>query len=245
MPPAKPAIAVLHEDDAILVVNKPSGLSVTPDRHDAHRIHIRSELARQGYPELMLVHRLDRDTSGALILAKHAEAHRQLNIQFSGHSVRKVYEALCVGQPLQSEMNITVALRPDADRQHRTLVDTRAGKPSETHLKELSRFGPYTLIQAEPKTGRTHQVRVHLWTAGAPICGDELYGQGGPVLLSAVKKSYRPGRSGMEKPLMERLALHAASLTCAHPISGDPISFVAPHAHDFAVALKQLSRYAR
>jgi 23S rRNA-/tRNA-specific pseudouridylate synthase len=126
----------------------------------------------QEYGRLWIVHRLDRETSGVLLLARSAEAHRLLNTQFEQHLVSKIYHALVIGSPDWQKKTISLPLRPNGDRHHRTVVDRDKGKPAVTRLNVMERFDHYCLVEAIPETGRTHQIRAHLSALGLYIMGD-------------------------------------------------------------------------
>jgi len=241
--PWEPAELVIWQDDALVAVNKPAGLPTLPDGYDLQAPHLVSVLEPELGP-LMIVHRLDRDTSGVVILARTPEAHRSLNVQFEKRLALKTYHALVSGDPPWGTHSVRLPLRADGDRRHRTIVDRRYGKPAETEFKVGERFGAFSLLEARPKTGRTHQIRVHLAALGYPLVGDGLYGDGAEIYLSQVKPGYSPGRSG-ERPLLSRLGLHARSIRCEHPESGQACYFEAPYPKDFALALKQLRKYSR
>ncbi len=213
---------VLWSDDAILVVNKPPGLLTLPDGYDPDLPHLAAVLEPL-YGPLWIVHRLDKETSGVLVMARHAQAHRLLNTQFETRQISKTYHAITAGIPDWEERTVDLALQPDGDRRHRTVVAARFGKASITRLRVLERFRAYALIEAVPGTGRTHQIRTHLAAVGYPITGDALYGDGEGVLLSRTKPGYHKGKSP-EKPILERLALHARSLSFKHPISGEEVN---------------------
>ncbi len=236
-----PTDFILWSDEYILVVNKPPGLLTLPDGYDPDLPHL-TALLEPKYSPLWIVHRLDKETSGLLVLARSAEAHRILNTQFATRRVAKIYHAICTGNPDWDEKTVRLALQPDGDRKHRTVISPRAGKASVTDLRVLERFGAYTLIEAAPRTGRTHQIRAHLAAQGFPITGDGLYGDGQGIFLSKVKANYRPGKSP-EKSILERLALHARSLSFAHPTRGEKVTFEAPYPGDMEYALQQLRKY--
>jgi RluA family pseudouridine synthase len=192
------------------------------------------------YGRLWIVHRLDRHTSGVIVLARTAEAHRGLNLQFDAHEVEKVYHALILGSPTWDALVVDLPLRADGDRKHRTVVDTRRGKLSVTELRVLERLGVYTLVEARPHTGRTHQIRAHLAAQRYPIAADSLYG-GQVVLRSLVEPDYTPGEVP-ERPLLDRPGLHAWSMAIRHPSTGTPLTFKAPYPKDLATVLDVLRR---
>jgi len=134
-----------------------------------------------------------------------------------------------------------LALKPDADRLHRTLIDRTRGKEASTTFRVLERYSDYSLVEAMPEGGRTHQIRVHLASTGWPILADPLYGDGKPLLLSAIKRNWK-GDPFDEKPLVARTALHALSVRFAHPASGETMSFEAPMPKDMRAAIAQLSK---
>lgn len=239
-------IPVLFEDDAILVVSKPSGLVSVPDGYNLTEDNLVSAL-EPAFGDLWIVHRLDRDTSGIIVLARTAHAHHSLSVQFEERDVAKVYHAIVNGHPLWQERVISAPLRPDADRYHRTVVDHEDGKPATTRFRVLEKFGRgaarYAFIEALPETGRTHQIRVHLMTLGSPVAMDALYGTSTPILLSLVKPNYR-GDVDEENALLERLGLHASELSFIHPVTGESRHFEAPYPKDISATLKQLRRNA-
>jgi 23S rRNA pseudouridine955/2504/2580 synthase/23S rRNA pseudouridine1911/1915/1917 synthase len=232
---------VLYADDSLLAVNKPAGLPSLPDGYQAGVPHLRSVL-EPVYGRLWIVHRLDRDTSGVIVLARSSQVHRALNTQFQEHQTVKVYHALVAGSPGWDEQRVDAPLLPDGDRRHRSIVDARRGKPAVTEFYLLERFDGYALLEACPKTGRTHQIRAHLAHLGYPIVVDGLYGNGEGIYLSALKPGYRGGRAE-EPALLGRLGLHAWSLAFVHPLSGEQVSFNAPYPQDFQTALKRLKTY--
>lgn len=231
-------IQILFQDTALLVVNKPAGLATLPDGYNPSLPHIRSLLEQQ-YGRLWIVHRLDKDTSGVLVLARSAPAHRSLNTQFEQHLVSKVYHALVVGEPAWQETTVDLPLRPNGDRQHRTVVDPQHGKPAFTHLKVLERFCGYALLEASPQTGRTHQIRAHISTLGLVIVGDRLYNPGRLSRDGKVSGS----QAQFQAPVIhwtEGMGLHARSLGIAHPLTLEHIKFTAPYPGSWEVVLSQL-----
>ncbi len=220
-------IEVLWTDDALLAVNKPAGLPTLPDGWQPDAPYLVGRLqAEQG--RLWVVHRLDRGTSGVLLLARSADAHRSLDRQFAAHAVDKVYHALVAGAPAWDEQTVRLPLLANGDRKHRTVVDPRRGRPALTRCQALERFAGCALVEARPETGRTHQIRAHLAALGHPLLADPLYTRAGIVLPD------------IAPPLIERPALHAVSLTIAHPVTGQALTLVAPYPTDFSDALRRL-----
>ena len=274
-PPAPVApeaeLPILYEDEDLLVVDKPAGLAVEPERWARGAASLqgallalaraRSSRAEEGEDvdaaedapdggaplELRLrsVHRIDKDTSGALIVAKHLEAERALRGAFERCSVKKTYLALVEGEfPLADgeEEEIDLAIGPDEKRSGRVIVDP-AGKPARTRIAVRQRFRGFTWLACQPLTGRTHQIRVHLAARGFPLAVDPLYGRRDELLLSNVKAGYRakPGRP--ERPLIERLTLHASVLELASlRDAARTIRVEAPLPKDLAQLLKQLAK---
>ncbi len=215
-------LEVLFADDDLIIINKPAGLPTLPDGYKKDAPYVGS-LLKPVYGRIYFVHRLDKETSGALALARNPETHRALNTQFEQRQTNKVYHALVLGSPEWDEKRIDVPLLPDADRRHRTWLSD-LGKPAVTNAKVLERYQGYCLVEAQPETGRTHQIRVHLAYWGLPILGDELYGD---------EEAVRP-------EIIERIALHAFELKLEHPRTGEEMTFQAPYPEDFERALALL-----
>ncbi|MGD9091776.1 MAG: RluA family pseudouridine synthase [Anaerolineales bacterium] len=234
--------SLIWSDEHVIVLNKPAGLLTLPDGFDLNAPHIKS-LLDPVYGSLWIVHRLDRETSGVMVCARTAESHRNLNDQFTQRLVRKVYHVLVSGSPTWDETTVQLPLLVNGDRHHRTIVDRRRGKHSLTRLKVLQRFRDYTLVEATPHTGRTHQIRTHLAAIGFPIVVDGLYGDGLSIYLSQIKPDYR-GETSNEHPLLSRMGLHAWSLSFGHPGAGSMLSFQAEYPKDMSLTIKQLNKYS-
>lgn len=231
-------IPIIWQDDDLLVINKPAGLLSIPDGYDPELPHLKGVLSPQ-YGLLWIVHRLDRQTSGVLLLARNEEAHRQLNTQFQDRRVEKVYHAVVLGVPSWEQVNVNLALLPDGDRRHRTVVDESKGLEAFTKLRVIERFDWCSLVEASPGTGRRHQIRAHLSALGAPIVGDELYGS------SMHAKKFQGNQLSDIYKLgnqldSQRIALHASTIRVVHPRSSQQQMFQAPHTAEFADLLTQL-----
>jgi len=230
----------IYCDDSIVVLNKASGILTAADRYDPDAPRL-DTTASEKYGRLFAVHRIDKDTSGVIIYARTTEAQRTLSMAFENRQVDKTYHALVHGRPLWEETVSTMKLLVNGDQRHRTIVN-RTGKNAETYFRFIGPCGPYSWIEAKPKTGRTHQIRAHLSQLGFCIVCDPLYsGNQKPVLLSDIKRSWR-GDIYEERPLLSRLALHAWKITISHPVTGEKMTFTAPYSKDLDSTRKQLAK---
>jgi len=218
-------IPVLFSDDHILVIAKPAGVLALPDGWQPDLPHVRALLAPQ-WGRLWVVQRLDKDASGAMVLARTAEARRVLENDFAAGAVQRAYHAIVFGEPEWQRHTVTLRLTPNRGRRKRTVVDPR-GKEARTTLRVLQRFGGFSLLEAIPHTHRRHQIRAHLFALGFPVVNDPLYGE-----------------ATDDHPLpIRRLALHARRLTFRHPATSETVGVTAPHPPDFAAALENLAAY--
>lgn len=232
---------VIYSDDDIAVLNKRSGILIAADRYDPQALRL-DFLAEKEFGRLLAVHRIDKDTSGIVVYARNAQAHRHLSLQFESRSVKKAYHCLVHGHPLWKTLTVSQPLLPDGDARHRTVINKKIGKPSVTDFEAAGLCGPYAWVKAYPKTGRTHQIRAHLQDAGFPIVCDPLYsGNQKPVRLSDFKRRWN-GDTAEERPLLSRLALHAYSIEIAHPKTENRMSFFAPYPKDMEAVRKQLAK---
>lgn len=235
-----PNYTVLYNDDDIVVLNKRSGLLIAADRYDLEAPRL-DKLAEQEFGKLYAVHRIDKDTSGCVIYAKNAESHKNLSLQFENRKVTKVYHCLINGHPLWQSKTVDIKLQPDGDAKHRTIPNEKKGKSSITEFKLIGSCGPYSWVEARPLTGRTHQIRAHLQQIGFTIVCDPLYsGNQKPVRLSDIKKRWN-GDTNSERPLLNRLALHAYKLELLHPTTNEKLTFTAPYQKDMEATRKQLN----
>jgi RluA family pseudouridine synthase len=247
-------IPMVYEHDHLLAVNKPSGLLSSPDRYDPERPNLMKLLhaaiaegkpwaKQRGLDYLMNAHCLDFETSGVMLLARSKPVLVTLANLFGSEKPVKRYVALAQGASSEERFEVNAALAPHPVRIGEFRVDTKRGKRARTRFEVLEQFAGWTLLRCEPLTERTHQIRVHLRRAGLPIVGDELYG-GKPLLLSRLKSGYhlKPGHT--ERPLLNRVALHAEELTLPHPVGNETVKIVASWPKDLTVAVKYLRRFA-
>jgi len=228
-PVAEPlTLDILYEDADVLVVNKPAGLVVHPGAGQSHGtlvnalLNYRPELALQEGDRPGIVHRLDRDTSGLLLVAKHEEARQQLQGQFKRRQVKKVYLALVEGRLEPAQGVIEAPIGRDPAHRKRMAVVSAGGRPARTAYQVRDHADPFTFLEAYPETGRTHQIRVHLAAIGLPVVGDRVYGG----------KKQRLG--------LHRQFLHAWRLTFTLPGTGERATFSASLPDDLAQALGEL-----
>jgi RluA family pseudouridine synthase len=213
---------IIYEDKHLIVVDKPSGLSVLPDGWETDSEYL-VKLLQATYGKVFIVHRLDKITSGVMVFARDAESHRALNMQFESHDAQKTYHAILEGSPKWDEKVAKHPLRANVGHKHRTMVDDKNGKPSETRFKVIKRYQEAALVEAKPMTGRTHQIRVHAYALGHPLVEDILYGS--------------RDRYGFPRPM-----LHAQTLTFIHPATNERVKFSAPRPDDFEEALNILNQ---
>jgi 23S rRNA pseudouridine1911/1915/1917 synthase len=246
IPPPSPSSAVpeaipldiCYEDRYILLIHKPAGVVVHPGAGNPRGtianalVHYCRELAGVG-DRLRpgIVHRLDKGTSGILIVAKDGGTHRKLGRLLSSRAIKKTYWAIVWGEPAQDRWSVEAPIGRDAFHRQKMTVVPSGGKEAITHLKTIDRFDLCSVVEAEPETGRTHQIRVHLTHSGYPVLGDAQYG-GRKKRVRALSAALRKKAEGLLE-LMDRPALHAARLEFNHPVTGEPMTFESPLPDDF------------
>lgn len=243
LPPAEPLdlqpeaipLDILYEDDALIVINKPAGMVVHPSAGHSSGTLVNALLAHcttlpgiNGVQRPGIVHRLDKDTTGAIVVAKTELALNHLQAQFKTKTARRSYMAVVCGAPKTESGTVNASIgRHPVDRQKQAIVpEDKGGRPAVTHWAIKERLGNYTLLEFELETGRTHQIRVHTAHIGHPIVGDPIYGTG--------RKSIGVNLPGQ--------ALHAWRLRLQHPLSGDWLETIAPPPDSFTKLVEVLRR---
>ena len=235
-------VEILYEDESVLAVNKPANLLVLPDRYNAG-LPFLSGILKEAMGKVFVVHRIDKETSGVILFARTAEAHAALNHDFRKQLVRKKYLALVRGNVSPTVGEVDVPIIPSRKERGVMIIDRDGGKESRTTYAVLEEFSGFSLVEAKPETGRTHQVRIHLSVKGIPIVSDPIYGDGRPLLLSSFKPRYKP--SGEERPLISRTALHASSIVVKHPALSKRLEISSELPKDMRAALQALRKYAK
>lgn len=218
IPPQDIPLDILYEDKDILIVNKPKDMVVHPaPGHyegtlvNAIMFHCKDELSGiNGVLRPGIVHRIDKDTTGSIIICKNDEAHRKIAQQLKEHSITRKYRAIVYGRIMEEEGTVNAPIGRHPTDRKKMAINEKNGKPAVTHYKVLERFDKYTYIECQLETGRTHQIRVHMTSIGHPLLGDEVYGN--------AKCSFK----------LEGQTLHAMTIGFIHPTTGEYVEYEAP-----------------
>jgi 23S rRNA pseudouridine1911/1915/1917 synthase len=230
---------IIFESDDFVALNKPSGLLSIPDRKGID-ISLKV-LLKEKYGDIFTVHRLDKETSGLIVFAKNEIAHKHLSMQFENRQTKKIYQGLVIGSLMEKKGSISSSIM-EHPALNGIMIVHRKGKESLTDYEGLEDFGIYSLLQFQIHTGRTHQIRVHMKETGHPVVCDVLYGDGKPVLVSSLKSKFKLSKDAEEeKPILNRLALHAFQLTFKDT-SGQLLELEAPLPKDIRATLQQLAK---
>ena len=233
---------ILLENDDFVAINKPSGLLSIPDR-EGKDVSLKT-LLKIKYGDIFTVHRLDRDTSGIVVFAKNENSHKFLSQQFENRETTKIYNGLVLGQPLEISGVINEPISEHPSKRGMMTV-YKKGKESITEYEVVENFRLFSWMRFKILTGRTHQIRVHMKFLGNPIACDPLYGDDRPVFISQLKSRYKLSQSEEEeRPLLNRLALHAAELKFK-TMDGKEIFLEAPLPKDLKAILNQLNKWKK
>lgn len=247
--PENVPVSIIYEDASLVVVNKPAGMVVHPGRGSskgtlaaALQFHFDqlSDVAGRHRPGI--VHRLDRDTTGVILIAKDNQVHQKIAAQFERREVRKEYHAIVRGCPQLDSDYIRTYMTTHPKVRERMMVCPRGGDAREavTFYRTAERLGRYSLMELHPRTGRTHQLRVHMLHLGHPIIADRLYVGVGEFRQSDLHGSSARNVNASDRVLIARQALHAFRLTIQHPVSGESMCFEAPWPDDFRLTVDAL-----
>ena len=244
IPPEDIPLDIVYEDRWLVVVNKPPDLVVHPSRgHQTGTLvnalvhHFQSLSQVSGPLRPGVVHRLDRDTTGVILVIKDDAVHEQIARQFEDRRVRKEYVAICEGRVELDGDLIDAPIGHDTRKRERMMISQSAGKPAVTVYEVVERLGSFSIVRCFPKTGRTHQIRVHLQYIGYPIVADATYGRRDAVYASDLSGGEHPPD---EEPLLARQALHARRLTIFHPVREEEMTFEAPLPEDMTSLIEAL-----
>ena len=254
MPTRRELLDLIYRDDDLVAVMKPARLATIPGRDEddsvLERLGRQLKLPSTGTadPRVRVVHRLDKETSGVLLFALNVAAQRFVSDQFQNNTTEKQYLALVAGRPEQDDGEVDAPLAVSPTSKVRMAVARHGGRPARTVWHVESRYRDYALLRVFPKTGKTHQIRVHLLHAGLPLAVDPLYhpvapGQVPGIFLSRFKRGYSPTRGEQERPLIDRLTLHAERLKVTHP-NGTELDLIAPPPKDFRAVVNMLGRHS-
>lgn len=235
-------IEILYHDETLVIVNKPANMLTIPGRAGGNGDSLLEHLNKK-FEECYTVHRLDMQTSGLICFARTKAAHRDLSLQFQNRTVQKKYLVLVDGHMTEAEGEINKGIAPHPVIAGKMLISPK-GKKALTLYETKEQFRRYTLVEADIKTGRTHQIRLHFQSIGFPLVVDKMYGRNTALFLSQIKlRGFRQDPSKEERPLISRSTLHAAKLKITHPLTRKKMEFEAPLPKDFRAVLNQLRKW--
>jgi 23S rRNA pseudouridine955/2504/2580 synthase/23S rRNA pseudouridine1911/1915/1917 synthase len=238
----KISATIIFENDDFIVVNKPAGLLSIPDR-EGKEVSLK-KLLEEKYGSIYTVHRLDRQTSGLIVFAKHELAHKHLSMQFENRRAQKIYLGLVLGSFIDKKGKIELPIAEHPVKKGMMTIH-KNGKESVTEYAVIEEWGMYSWLQFRIHTGRTHQIRVHMKDSGHPLVCDELYGDGKPVFISSIKHKFKLSKKEEEeRPILNRLALHSYQLTFTN-LNGEQQQFEAPLPKDLKATLQQLEKWIK
>jgi 23S rRNA pseudouridine955/2504/2580 synthase/23S rRNA pseudouridine1911/1915/1917 synthase len=232
---------IIFESEDFIVINKPAGVLSIPDRTQSAE-SLKDILIKQ-YGQIFTIHRLDKETSGLIVFAKNEVAHKHFSKAFEERSVEKIYIGLVQGTMTQEEGSVDAGIM-EHPAKNGTMISHKKGKSALTHYKVMESLGPYSLVEFQIHTGRTHQIRVHMKEIGHSIVCDPIYGNAQPIFISSFKRKYKLSKSEEEeRPILNRLGLHAYQLKLADA-NGNKYSFEAELPKDMRALVSQLKKLA-
>lgn len=242
---------LIYQTNRCVAIEKPAGLAAIPGRGETtSALQLLAEqlgipCTGTADPRVRVVHRLDKDTSGVMLFALDSDAQRHLSHQFQNNKAQKEYLALVCSVPTTDEGVIEAPIGPHPlDKKRMTVI--KSGKPALTHWKIEQKFRQYALLRVFPKTGKTHQIRVHMKHIGHPLAIDEIYNPGTKsLLLSSLKRNYKVKKGEEERPLIARLTLHAQKLTIVPPGEDLSMTIESPIPKDIRTMLNMLEKWGR
>ncbi|HEY2412672.1 MAG TPA: RluA family pseudouridine synthase [Pirellulaceae bacterium] len=253
--PEEIPLDILYEDEHIIAVNKPPGMVVHPARGhwsgtlaSALSFHFRQLSSVGGPTRPGIVHRLDRDTSGVMVVAKTDPMHFALAAQFENRTTEKEYFAITVGVPDRDRdfVEQPIGVHPHQREKMAIRAGHSTSREATTFYEVVERFPGFAAVKVQPKTGRTHQIRVHLAHIGCPVLCDKLYGGHTKITRGELRRrrsSHNPARADDEEVILARQALHARRIKLSHPATNDPIEFIAPLPADLNAVLAELRQW--
>ena len=231
---------IIFENNDFIAINKPSGLLSIPDR-EGKEISLK-KILQEKYESIFTVHRLDRDTSGLIVFTRNETTHKLLSKQFEQRQTEKIYAGLVLGSPANKKGSVDGPIAEHSVKRGMMIIHQR-GKEAQTDYEVIEDFDIYSWMQFQIHTGRTHQIRLHMKDIGHPVVCDELYGDGKPLLLSTIKSKFKLSRNELEeRPIMNRLALHAFRLQF-QDANGNLINLEAPLPKDMMATIQQLRKW--
>lgn len=231
---------ILFEDEYFIIVNKPAHLLTIPDRYNEDIENLYTSLT-QYRDEIYINHRLDKETSGVILFSKSEEAHKRMSTLFESRDVDKLYYTIVHNTPFEDVGLIEMNLSMSRNNRKRMVISEK-GKVAQTKYRVVSSWDYYALLEVKLITGRMHQIRTHMQAIHCPILCDPMYGDGEAFYLSQIKKKYRSSKGREEKPLLERVALHAHQLEFVHPFTQEKIHVNAEMPKDMRAVTKQLDK---
>jgi 23S rRNA pseudouridine1911/1915/1917 synthase len=239
---SKIKLSILSQNDDYIFVNKPSGMLSILDRHD---ITLPSAIAalRLQFGDVFTVHRIDKDTSGCLVFAKHEDAHRHASIAFETRQVTKKYVGIVHGAPPQDAGTIKDKIMDHPVIKGKMIVNAKEGKEAITNYTVIQKFAGYSLVEFHILTGRMHQIRLHCQNLGCPLLCDPIYGKDEQIFVSQFNRKYTMSKyQEVEQPILTRLALHSNSISFTD-MAGNVQSAEAPLFKDMSATLQQLTKW--